>query len=197
MAKNFGFDGWLLNVECAIDADQVPKLKEFVRQLTKRTREEIPNGVVIWYDSVVEAGTLSWQNEVNEHNIDMYKGTDGILLNYWWTKEHLERTVDILKNDPEEMAKVFVGIDVFGMFFFVFRSYANNENVIVFVFVLFYAGRGQTAGFLTHEVRKYIVALNTKTNISKIFVYIYSTLDRSPHQRIQFINWNFLPRMDI
>lgn len=110
VTKNFGFDGWLLNIECGVDAEQVPKLKEFVRQLTKRIHDEIPNGVVIWYDSVIESGSLSWQNEVNEENIDMYKGTDGILLNYWWSNSHLQNTVDILKNDPEELAKVYVGM---------------------------------------------------------------------------------------
>lgn len=116
VAKSFGFDGWLLNIECGVDAEQVPKLKEFVRQLTKRIHEEIPNGAVIWYDSVIESGSLSWQNEVNDENIDMYRGTDGILLNYWWGRPHLERTVNILKKDPEELAKVFVGIDVFGQY---------------------------------------------------------------------------------
>lgn len=126
VTKNFGFDGWLLNIECGVDPEQVPPLKEFVQQLTKRIHEDIPNGVVIWYDSVIESGSLSWQNEVNERNIEMYRGTDGILLNYWWGRSQLEKTVDILKNDPEELAKVYVGIDVFG--------------------------RGQTAGFHSHEV---------------------------------------------
>lgn len=126
VTKNFGFDGWLLNIECSVDPGQVAPLKEFVQQLTKRIHEEIPNGVVIWYDSVTESGSLSWQNEVNERNIDMYRGTDGILLNYWWSSEHLEKTMDILKHDKEELAKVYVGIDVFG--------------------------RGQTAGFHSYEV---------------------------------------------
>lgn len=105
-----------MNIECGIDAEQVGKLKEFVRQLTKRIHEEIPNGTVIWYDSVIESGSLSWQNEVNDENIDMYRGTDGILLNYWWGRPHLERTVNILQKDPEELAKVFVGVDVFGQY---------------------------------------------------------------------------------
>ncbi|XP_031628617.1 cytosolic endo-beta-N-acetylglucosaminidase [Contarinia nasturtii] len=139
VTKSFGFDGWLLNIECGIDEEQVPKLKEFVRQMTKRIKEEIPNGTVIWYDSVIESGSLSWQNEVNENNIDMYHGTDGILLNYWWRNESLQRTVDILKKDPEEMAKVFVGIDVFG--------------------------RGQTAGFHTHETLRPIKDHNLSIGI--------------------------------
>lgn len=126
VTKSFGFDGWLLNVECSVQSNQVPLLKEFVRQMTIRIHEEIPNGVVFWYDSVIDTGALDWQNEVNSQNIEMYRGADGILLNYNWNNAHLQRTVDILKNDPIELAKVFVGIDVFG--------------------------RNQMAGFHTHEV---------------------------------------------
>lgn len=114
VTKNFGFDGWLLNIETDVELAQVVLLKEFVRQLTKRIHEEIPNGVVIWYDSVIEYGLLRHQNEVNDYNIDMYRNTDGILLNYWWDVSHLRRTVGKLQNDPEELAKVFVGVDVFG-----------------------------------------------------------------------------------
>lgn len=126
VTKNFGFDGWLLNIECRVDSEQVPLLKEFTRQLSKRIHEEIRNGIVVWYDSVIESGKLEWQNEVTSENIDMYKGTDGILLNYNWNDSHLQRTVNILQKNQVEMAKVYVGIDVFG--------------------------RGQLAGFHTYNV---------------------------------------------
>lgn len=126
VTKNCGFDGWLLNIECRVDHDQVPSLKAFTRQLSKRIHEEIRNGIVIWYDSVIDSGELKWQNEVNSENIDMYRGTDGILLNYCWNDSHLQRTVNILHKNQVEMAKVYVGIDVFG--------------------------RGQLAGFHTNQV---------------------------------------------
>lgn len=129
VTKNFGFDGWLLNIECRTDREQIPLLKAFTRQLTARIHDEIPNGIVLWYDSVTEDGKLAWQNEVNEKNIDMYRGSDGILLNYGWSMDHLQRTIDILQRDPAEMVKVFVGVDVFG--------------------------RSHTAGFYTHEVNPY------------------------------------------
>lgn len=149
LTKNFGFDGWLLNIECGIDSEQVPKLKEFIRQLTKRIHEEIPSGAVIWYDSVIESGSLSWQNEVNEDNIDMYRGSDGILLNYWWGSSELKRTVDILKNDPEELAKVYVGEYDSTKQLKDTRIYQQlNSFLGIDVF-----GRGQTAGFHTHEVK--------------------------------------------
>lgn len=126
VTKNFGFEGWLLNIECKADKAQIPMLKQFVRKLSCRIHQEIPHGKVIWYDSVIENGSLEWQNEVNEKNIRMYDGTDGILLNYCWKDEQLKHTAQILNDDPVAMAKVFVGIDVFG--------------------------RSQTAGFHTDDV---------------------------------------------
>lgn len=108
-------------------------LKFFVKLLTKKIHDAIPYGKVIWYDSVVEGGSVSWQNEVNDRNIKMYEGSDGILLNYWWNHNSLQQTADILNNDPLAMQQVFVGIDVFG--------------------------RGQTAKFHTHEVSSSLLPL--------------------------------------
>lgn len=108
------FDGWLLNIECAVDRTKIPLLRQFVRRLTERIHEELPDGKVFWYDSVVLSGRLLWQNELNEQNIDFFDVSDGILLNYNWTSTHLTRTARILNDNPILMAKVFVGIDVFG-----------------------------------------------------------------------------------
>lgn len=144
--KNFCFDGWLLNIECVVAAEKIPMLKQFVRKLSQRIHDEIPHGTVIWYDSVLEDGSLDWQNEVNEKNIQMYEGTDGILLNYNWNDVSLEQTAKILKNNPVAMANVFVGIDIFS--------------------------RSQDAGFNSTKVKKillfsfYLVILS----ISPIFI---------------------------
>lgn len=126
ITKSCGFDGWLINVECEVNPRKIPMLRRFVRSLTERIHDEIVDGKVFWYDSVIDTGKLLWQNELNEHNIGFFRDSDGILLNYAWNAKNLEDTVTILKNDAEQMAKVFVGIDVFG--------------------------RGQVAKFLTREV---------------------------------------------
>lgn len=108
------FDGWLLNIETAVDERKVPLLRQFVERLTQRIHEDIPDGKVFWYDSVIQSGRLLWQNELNEKNIDFFNVSDGILLNYNWSNAHLLRTAQIITEDPVKMAKVFVGIDVFG-----------------------------------------------------------------------------------
>lgn len=129
--KNLGFDGWLLNIECVVAADKIPTLKYFVRTLSQRIHEEIAHGTVIWYDSVIEDGSLKWQNEVNEKNVQLYEGTDGILLNYCWTDESLVQTAKQLNNNPTAMANVFVGIDIFS------RSQNAGFNSVEVHFVLF------------------------------------------------------------
>ena len=37
--NHFGFDGWLFNVENRIDIDKIPTLVDFVRKLTRATKE--------------------------------------------------------------------------------------------------------------------------------------------------------------
>jgi mannosyl-glycoprotein endo-beta-N-acetylglucosaminidase len=69
ICKRLKFEGWLLNIEVAVDADKVPILKHFVKYLTEKTHAEIPHGTIIWYDSVISpGGALSWQNELNAYN---------------------------------------------------------------------------------------------------------------------------------
>lgn len=115
ISKYCKFEGWLLNVECAIKADKIPLLREFVEYLTQRVHEDVPKGRVIWYDSVTDEGHLSWQNELNGLNRIFFEACDGIFLNYNWSPSHLKRTDDlIMRHYPHLRKNVFAGIDVFG-----------------------------------------------------------------------------------
>lgn len=63
------FDGWFINIETALpSAESTNTMRDFVRVLTQKTHERIPNSLVIWYDSVVTTGHLQWQNQLNEQN---------------------------------------------------------------------------------------------------------------------------------
>lgn len=68
ISKRLKFEGYLLNVEVTVQSEKIPMLKHFVHYLTQKTHEEIPEGVILWYDSVVSTGGLLWQNELNEKN---------------------------------------------------------------------------------------------------------------------------------
>lgn len=108
------FEGWLLNVECSLDKRKIPMLRDFLQYLTERTRAAIPNGKIIWYDSIVETGILSWQNELNEKNKMFFDVSDGILINYTWSELNLMNSAKIVANNPMDMKRIFIGIDVFG-----------------------------------------------------------------------------------
>lgn len=61
-------DGWLINIENKVNADDVLKLRDFVAMLTDAMHSKIPHSQVIWYDSVISTGELKWQNELNNKN---------------------------------------------------------------------------------------------------------------------------------
>lgn len=69
VCKDFGFDGYLLNIENKLEnEDQVKKMVEFTRKLTTGVKRLSSNNLVIWYDSVTKEGKLEWQDELNEKN---------------------------------------------------------------------------------------------------------------------------------
>lgn len=114
VAKRCQFEGWLLNVECSLHESKIPMLKEFVEYLTIRMHQDVQHGMVLWYDSIIDIGTLTWQNELNAKNKLFFDVCDGILINYTWNERNLERTERILEEKGGDIHKVFIGIDVFG-----------------------------------------------------------------------------------
>ena len=111
IAKNVGFDGWLLNIENKIDKSKIPDLIKIVEDLTKAMHDSDPDSLVIWYDSVTIEGDLKWQNSLNDLNSAFFDVCDGIFLNYTWTEELLANSVLF---DPIRRFDVYVGLDVFG-----------------------------------------------------------------------------------
>lgn len=68
ISKRLKFEGYLLNIEVTVPHEKVEMLKHFVHYLTQKTHEVIPDGIILWYDSVISNGGLLWQNELNEKN---------------------------------------------------------------------------------------------------------------------------------
>ncbi len=65
LALAHGFDGWFFNVECAVPAAQLPRLRYLVASLRRQLVAALPHGQVVWYDSVTDAGALDWQVRVS------------------------------------------------------------------------------------------------------------------------------------
>ncbi|XP_068386070.1 cytosolic endo-beta-N-acetylglucosaminidase isoform X2 [Eschrichtius robustus] len=110
IAQFFRFDGWLINIENSLSLAAVGNVPHFLRYLTTQLHQQVPRGLVLWYDSVVSSGQLTWQDELNEHNRVFFDSCDGFFTNYNWREEHLER---MLGQAGERLADVYVGVDVF------------------------------------------------------------------------------------
>ncbi|XP_048675269.2 cytosolic endo-beta-N-acetylglucosaminidase isoform X2 [Caretta caretta] len=110
IARFYRFDGWLVNIENALSEAAVRNLPLFLRDLREQLRRDVPGGLVLWYDSVLQSGKLQWQNELNEKNRVFFDACDGLFTNYNWKEEHLER---MGAQAGERLTDIYVGIDVF------------------------------------------------------------------------------------
>ncbi|XP_042913021.2 cytosolic endo-beta-N-acetylglucosaminidase [Parasteatoda tepidariorum] len=111
IANYFNFDGWLINIENKLQSCQISHLELFLKTLTKKMHLSQEGSLIIWYDSVLKTGDLKWQNALNENNRMFFDCCDGIFLNYNWTKDTLQKSVEMA---GERKTDVFVGADVFG-----------------------------------------------------------------------------------
>ena len=72
--KNLGqfaifLDGWLINIENKIEAEQLDNLEYFLKELHRKIHIDVKgHPQIIWYDSVTKNGELKWQNALNELN---------------------------------------------------------------------------------------------------------------------------------
>ncbi|XP_059203698.1 cytosolic endo-beta-N-acetylglucosaminidase [Centropristis striata] len=108
----YGFDGWLINIENALSETAVKNTPLFLRYLTDQMHERVSGSLVLWYDSVIQTGQLTWQNELNQHNRVFFDACDGFFTNYNWTEQNLEWMADY-SGIQGRQADVFIGVDVF------------------------------------------------------------------------------------
>ncbi|KTG32049.1 hypothetical protein cypCar_00043923, partial [Cyprinus carpio] len=119
----YGFDGWLVNIENVLSETAVKNTGPFLRYFTDQMHERVPGSVVIWYDSVLKNGSLSWQNELNDDNrqvmvlrdrsgLMFFDACDGIFTNYNWTEQSLE-WMKSYSAAQGRFADIYVGVDVF------------------------------------------------------------------------------------
>ncbi|ORZ23587.1 glycosyl hydrolase family 85-domain-containing protein [Absidia repens] len=120
IAKHYGFDGWLMNIECSFVPFPTPvqnkaqQLTVFLEYFRNKLHEEIPGSTLIWYDSLTEDGKIDWQSQLNEKNLPFFKATDGIFLNYWWKDNYPKEAFDLAASIGRSGADVYFGTDVWG-----------------------------------------------------------------------------------
>lgn len=111
IALYYRFDGWILNIENALEKDEVSMMLEFVSLLTSAMHTAIPHSHVIWYDAVTIEGRLDWQNSLTKLNRPFFERCDGIWINYTWKEGDPNRIRDAA---GERRGDVFLGVDCFG-----------------------------------------------------------------------------------
>ncbi|CDF32212.1 Endo-beta-N-acetylglucosaminidase GH85 [Chondrus crispus] len=114
IAKFYGFDGWLVNVEVELPggSSAASDLAAFVGDLTRATRKIVGLvSEVIWYDSVTRDGSLRWQNELNQDNEQFFKAAGSIFTNYHWDRNAPVRSA---VKAGTRRTDVFTGIDIHG-----------------------------------------------------------------------------------
>ena len=112
MAKAYGFDGWLLNIEAEFPyAVQHPisKLSAFIRSL-KRSLE--PHGIIVWYDAITKNNEVDYQNALTWRNVEFALAADAMFTNYKWTEYELNETRSVAEQHGIKPAETYFGIDV-------------------------------------------------------------------------------------
>lgn len=137
LAADRGFHGWLVNIEAPLPTpaplstpSSAPTasggappavaagMAAFLRQLSAATHAAVPDGLVLWYDSLSYAtGRVAWQSAlVPAHNGPFLDACDGLFTDYHWVDARLRATHEAASAlAPASRARdVAVGIDVWG-----------------------------------------------------------------------------------
>lgn len=113
VANYYGFDGWFINQETegttAADAQQ---MKAFLSYIETRKPSSIQ---IMWYDSMTQNGSISWQNALNDQNAMFLQDngqriSGGMFLNFWW--KELNSSAEKAKSLGRSPFDLYAGIDV-------------------------------------------------------------------------------------
>ncbi len=80
LANYNNFDGWFLNFETSVNSATGNLVSSFVRQL-----DSAYGGEVIWYDAMLQSGTVSYQNRLDASNAYFFRHSTGLFTNYNWS----------------------------------------------------------------------------------------------------------------
>ncbi|OAX35593.1 glycoside hydrolase family 85 protein [Rhizopogon vinicolor AM-OR11-026] len=131
LARQRGFDGYLLNVECPLGggAEQARALAGWILLLRSELLTKVgPHAQAIWYDSVICNGKLRWQDRLNSLNLPFFLSSDAFFTNYTWppsfpalTAQYFMSVDPVLINanrsalsSAKSLQNIFIGVDVWG-----------------------------------------------------------------------------------
>lgn len=105
----YGFDGYFFNEETAVDYTTAGNLRSMIAYM----RQQRPNMLIGWYDSITDSGYLSYQDAVNGSNSGWVSaGVNEFFMNYNWTTQDVNTTVSTMQNLGKSQYEAFAGLDV-------------------------------------------------------------------------------------
>ena len=105
----YGFDGYFFNEETAVDYTTAGNLRSMIAYM----RQQKPNMLIGWYDSITDSGNLSYQDAVNGSNSGWVSaGVNEFFMNYNWTTQDVNTTVSTMQNLGKSQYEAFAGLDV-------------------------------------------------------------------------------------
>ena len=105
----YGFDGYFFNEETAVDYTTAGNLRSMIAYM----RQQRPNMLIGWYDSITDSGNLSYQDAVNGYNSGWVSaGVNEFFMNYNWTTQDVNTTVSTMQNLGKSQYEAFAGLDV-------------------------------------------------------------------------------------
>ena len=105
----YGFDGYFFNEETAVDYTTAGNLRSMIAYM----RQQRPDMLIGWYDSITDSGNLSYQDAVNGSNSGWVSaGVNEFFMNYNWTTQDVNTTVSTMQNLGKSQYEAFAGLDV-------------------------------------------------------------------------------------
>ena len=105
----YGFDGYFFNEETAVNYTTAGNLRSMIAYM----RQQRPNMLIGWYDSITDSGNLSYQDAVNGSNSGWVSaGVNEFFMNYNWTTQDVNTTVSTMQNLGKSQYEAFAGLDV-------------------------------------------------------------------------------------
>ena len=105
----YGFDGYFFNEETGVDYTTAGNLRSMIAYM----RQQRPNMLIGWYDSITDSGNLSYQDAVNGYNSGWVSaGVNEFFMNYNWTTQDVNTTVSTMQNLGKSQYEAFAGLEV-------------------------------------------------------------------------------------
>ena len=105
----YGFDGYFFNEETGVDYTTAGNLRSMIAYM----RQQKPNMLIGWYDSITDSGNLSYQDAVNGSNSGWVSaGVNEFFMNYNWTTQDVNTTVSTMQGLGKSQYEAFAGLDV-------------------------------------------------------------------------------------